>query len=37
MKEIVGEPEAIAVKTVCYVKDTIKRRRTEVTEWDTIF
>lgn len=37
MKEIVGEPETSAVKTVCYVKDTIKRKRTEAREWETIF
>lgn len=32
MKEIVGESEAIVVKTVCCVKDTIKRGKTEVTD-----
>lgn len=37
MKKIAGEPEAIAVKTVCYMKDTIKRRRTEATEREAIF
>lgn len=37
MKEVVGESEAIVVKTVCCVKDTIKRGRTEVTERATIF
>ena len=37
MKEIIDELDFTKAKSFCFVKDNVKRRRRQATDWEKIF